>query len=75
MWCLFVIGHYTGKISYPENSVIEKMKANSVNFDWSVCAFGKEEMSCLEKAVIQKIGFENSYLCRTEKLHRTIIQR
>ena len=66
VWCLFVIGHYTGKISYPEKipEFIEKMKTNSVNFDWSICAFGKEEMSCLEKAVSLggkiRVGFENS---------------
>ena len=65
-WCLFVIGHYTGKISYPEKipEFIEKMKTNSVNFDWSICAFAKEEMSCLEKAVSLggkiRVGFENS---------------
>ena len=65
-WCLFVIGHYTGKISYPEKipKFIEKMRANSVNFDWSICAFAKEEISCLEKAVSLggkiRVGFENS---------------
>ena len=65
-WCLFVIGHYTGKISYPEKipEFIKKMRANSVNFDWSICAFAKEEMSCLEKAVSLggkiRVGFENS---------------
>ena len=66
VWCLFVIGHYTGKISYPEKipGFIEKMRANGVNFDWSICAFAKEEMSCLEKAVSLggkiRVGFENS---------------
>ena len=66
VWCLFVIGHYTGKISYPEKipEFIEKMKVNNVNFDWAICAFAKEEMSCLEKAVSLggkiRVGFENS---------------
>ena len=66
VWCLFVIGHYTGKVSYPEKipEFIEKMKANNVNFDWAICAFAKEEMSCLEKAVSLggkiRVGFENS---------------
>ena len=66
VWCLFVIGHYTGKISFPEKipEFINKMKANNVNFDWSICAFAKEEMSCLEKAVSLggkiRVGFENS---------------
>ena len=65
-WCLFVIGHYTGKISHPEKipEFIAKMKENSVNFDWSICAFAKEEMSCLEKAISLggkiRVGFENS---------------
>ena len=40
------------------------MRANNVNFDWSICAFAKEEMSCLEKAVSLggkiRVGFENS---------------
>ena len=66
VWCLFVIGHYTGKISFPEKipEFIKKMKANNVNFDWSICAFAKEEMSCLKKAVSLggkiRVGFENS---------------
>ncbi len=66
VWCLFVIGHYTGKISYPEKipEFMEKMRVNSVNFDWSICAFAKEEMRCLEKAVSLggkiRVGFENS---------------
>ena len=65
-WCLFVIGHYTGKISYPEiiPKFLKKMKDNNVNFDWSICAFAKEEMSCLEKAINLggkiRVGFENS---------------
>ena len=65
-WCLFVIGHYSGRISYPENIslFIKKMQEHKINLDWAICAFGKEEMSCLEKAISLggkiRVGFENS---------------
>jgi len=65
-WCLFVIGHYTGKISYPENIPVflKKMEENKIKLDWSICAFGKEEIDCLEKAVSLggkiRVGLENS---------------
>ena len=40
------------------------MRENNVNLDWSICAFAKEEMSCLEKAISLggkiRVGFENS---------------
>ena len=67
-WCLFVIGHYSGKISYPENiqPFIKKMEENKINLDWAICAFGKEEIGCLEKAISLggklRVGFENSLL-------------
>ena len=67
-WCLFVIGHYSGKISYPEKIplFIKKMEKRKINLDWAVCAFAKEEMSCLEKAINLggkiRVGFENSLL-------------
>ena len=65
-WCLFVIGHYTGRISYPENIhlFIKKMEEHKINLDWSICAFGKEEINCLHKAISLggklRVGFENS---------------
>ncbi len=65
-WCLFVIGHYTGKISYPENipTFLKKMEENKIKLDWSICAFGKEEISCLDKAISLggkiRVGLENS---------------
>jgi len=65
-WCLFVIGHYSGRISYPENIslFIKKMEEQNIKLDWAICAFGKEEMSCLEKAISLggkiRVGFENS---------------
>ena len=65
-WCLFVIGHYSGKISYPDNipMFLKKMRKNNINLDWAICAFAKEEISCLEKAINlggkMRVGFENS---------------
>jgi len=65
-WCLFVIGHYSGKISYPDNipMFLEKMRENNISLDWAICAFAKEEISCLEKAIKLggkiRVGFENS---------------
>ena len=65
-WCLFVIGHYSGKISYPDNipMFLKKMRKNNINLDWAICAFAKEEISCLEKAISLggkiRVGFENS---------------
>jgi len=65
-WCLFVIGHYSRRISYPENISLfaKKMEEHKINLDWAICAFGKEEMSCLEKAISLggklRVGFENS---------------
>ena len=65
-WCLFVIGHYSGRVSYPENILpfIKKMEKNKINLDWAICAFGKEEINCLEKAISLggklRVGFENS---------------
>ena len=37
-WCLFVIGHYSGKISYPDNipMFLEKMRENNINLDLSL---------------------------------------
>ena len=67
-WCMFVIGHYSGKISNPGNisPFIERLKKNNMNADWAVCAFDKEEMSCLRTAIKLggkiRVGFENSLL-------------
>ena len=40
------------------------MEEHKINLDWAICAFGKEEMSCLEKAISLggkiRVGFENS---------------
>ena len=68
VWCMFVIGHYTGKISDPKkiSLFIQKLKENEFNADWAVCAFAKEEISCLKTAIKLggkiRVGFENSLL-------------
>ncbi len=65
-WCLFVIGHYTGKISDPNKIqlYLERLEKNRFKSDWAICAFEKEEFECLKEAVKLggkiRIGFENS---------------
>ena len=40
------------------------MEESKINLDWSICAFGKEEINCLHRAVNLggklRVGFENS---------------
>ena len=40
VWCMFVIGHYTGKISNPKKISLftQKLRENEFNADWAVCA-------------------------------------
>ena len=65
-WCLFVIGHYTWKISDPNKIplYLEKLEKNKFKADWAICAFEKEEFICLKEAIKLggkiRIGFENS---------------
>ena len=65
---MFVIGHYSGKISDPEqiSSFVTKLKKNNIDADWAVCAFGREEISCLKMSIKLggkiRVGFENSLL-------------
>ena len=44
----------------------QKLRENEFNADWAVCAFAKEEISCLENAIKLggkiRVGFENSFL-------------
>ena len=67
VWCMFVIGHYTGKISNPKKISLftQKLRENEFNADWAVCAFAKEEISCLKNAIKLggkiRVGFENSF--------------
>jgi Uncharacterized conserved protein len=56
VWCMFVIGHYTGKISNPKKISLftQRLRENEFNADWAVCAFAKEEISGLKTAI--KLG-------------------
>jgi uncharacterized protein (DUF849 family) len=66
IWCLFVIGHYTGRISYPEllPPFLTEMKQAGIDSDWAICAFATEEAACLKAAIAAggkvRVGFENS---------------
>ena len=66
VWCLFVIGHYTGAISHPKqiNSFLAEMRAAGIDGDWAICAFREEEAACIRHAVSLggklRVGFENS---------------
>ena len=68
VWCMFVIGHYSGKISDPKKISLftQKLTDNELNADWAVCAFAREEISCLKTAIRLggkiRVGFENSFL-------------
>ena len=74
VWCMFVIGHYSGEVSNPENipAFLEKLKIHNINADWAVCAFAKEELSCLQMAIKLggkiRVGFENSILMPDGKI-------
>ena len=67
-WCMLVIGHYSGIPSNPENisPFLDKLNEHEINADWAVCAFAKEELSCLKTAIKLggkiRVGFENSIL-------------
>ena len=66
IWCLFVIGHYTGRISHPDliPPFLDRLAARGLSVDWAVCAFAEEEHESLAAAVSQggklRVGFENS---------------
>ena len=74
VWCMFCIGHYSGKISNPDNIplFLEKLKNLDINSDWAVCAFAKEELACLQMAIKLggkiRVGFENSMLMPDGKI-------
>ncbi len=67
-WCMLVIGHYSGIPSNPKNisPFLDKLEEHEINADWAVCAFAKEELSCLKTAIKLggkiRVGFENSVL-------------
>ena len=66
IWCLFVIGHYTGRISDPGviATFVAAAAARGLDPDWAICAFATEENDTLVTAVEQggklRVGFENS---------------
>tara|TARA_B100001029_G_scaffold47323_1_gene37477 strand:+ start:519 stop:1298 length:780 start_codon:yes stop_codon:yes gene_type:complete len=65
-WCMFTIGHYTGRKSDPNLIPIflDSKKKNQINGDWAICAFSVEEKECIKKAISLngniRVGFENS---------------
>ena len=66
LWVLFTIGHYSGRISDPSTipQFVQTLKQEEIYADWGVCAFDKEEESCLKMAIelggSVRVGFENS---------------
>ena len=76
-WCLFVIGHYSGKISYPDkiHEFVKVMSENNIKLDWAICAFAKEEYKCLETAINLggkiRVGFENSLFMPDGKIAKS----
>ena len=65
-WCMFTIGHYTGRKSDPNliPMFLDSKKKNQINGDWAICAFSVEEKECIKKAISLngniRVGFENS---------------
>ena len=65
-WCMFTIGHYTGRKSDPRliPMFLDSKKKNQINGDWAICAFSNEEKECIKKAISLngniRVGFENS---------------
>ena len=65
-WCMFTIGHYTGRKSDPNliPMFLDSKKRNQINGDWAICAFSVEEKECIKKAIILigniRVGFENA---------------
>ena len=65
-WCMFTIGHYTGRKSDPNlmPMFLNSKKKNRVNGDCAICAFCSEEKECIKKAINLngniRVGFENS---------------
>tara|TARA_B100001057_G_scaffold469108_1_gene529088 strand:+ start:1054 stop:1833 length:780 start_codon:yes stop_codon:yes gene_type:complete len=65
-WCMFTIGHYTGRKSNPNliPMFLDSKKKNQINGDWAICAFSVEEKECIKKAISLngniRVGFENS---------------
>lgn len=68
IWCLFTIGHYSGRISKPEmiDRFLDRLSQLGLSPDWAICAFAEQEQDCLLRAVSHggkvRVGFENSLL-------------
>lgn len=68
VWCLFVLGHYTGRVSHPDllPPFLAEIEQADIAADWSVCAFAGEEADCLKAAIAAggkvRVGFENSMI-------------
>lgn len=66
IWGMFVIGHYTGRVSHPDmiQPFIDRATAHGLELDWAVCAFAEQEHATLERASQlggkMRVGFENS---------------
>ena len=66
VWCLFVLGHYTGRPSHPNllPPFLAEMEKAGIAGDWAVCAFDTAEAACLNAAITAggkvRVGFENS---------------
>ncbi len=66
IWCLFTIGHYSGRVSRPEmiSTFLDRLAELRLSPDWAICAFAEQEQTCLEQAVSKggkvRVGFENS---------------
>ena len=66
IWCLFTIGHYSGRVSKPKliDQFLEKLESLKLSPEWAICAFAEQEQICLQKAVSLggkvRVGFENS---------------
>ena len=50
VWCMFVIGHYSGKVSDPENipPFLEKLKTHNINADWQFVHLQKKKSLVLK---------------------------
>ena len=66
LWVLFTIGHYSGRISDPSTipTFVKTLQDEQITCRLGVCAFDREEASCLEMAISLgghvRVGFENS---------------
>ena len=70
VWCLFVLGHYTGAVSHPNllPLFLTEMNQAAIDGDWAICAFAEQEAACLQAATKAggklRVGFENSMFMR-----------